>query len=174
MHVPALETAYSEAHRVLKPGRVFANYEWVMTSNYRAEDPLHNSIKRRIELGDSVPLLHTDMEALDAMRTTGFEVLRAEDMADRHDAVPWYQPLAPEWRYISSLGEGLTIFRASRIGRVAMPVLLKLLVLLRLCSSSALAAAQTIEIAALSLVEGGAQKIFTPMFLMVGRKKDII
>jgi len=40
---------FSEINRLLKPGGMFGGYEWVMTENYKPNDPEHQEIKKQIE-----------------------------------------------------------------------------------------------------------------------------
>ncbi|CAG8733543.1 2992_t:CDS:2, partial [Acaulospora morrowiae] len=41
VHSPKLEIVYGEVFRALKPGGLFASYEWVTTPNYDENDPEH-------------------------------------------------------------------------------------------------------------------------------------
>lgn len=41
---------YSEIYRVLKPGCVFACYEWCLTDKYDASNAKHCLIKKQIEV----------------------------------------------------------------------------------------------------------------------------
>ena len=172
MHAESLVSVYSEIFRVLKPGGSFALYEWLMTSKYRPESALHRSIKHGIEFGDAIPQLFTTAEAVAAMKTVGFQVTFAEDMADKGDIVPWWHSLAPRWNYIRTFSETLTLFRISRMGRLAFIGLLRCLEAVRLAPGGTVAGAKTIEVAAVSLTEGGQHGIFTPMYLMVGHKAE--
>lgn len=40
-HAPVREDVYSQIYRVLKPGQVFACYEWCLTPLYDGNDSLH-------------------------------------------------------------------------------------------------------------------------------------
>lgn len=44
------EGVYSEIYRVLKPGCVFACYEWCLTDKYDASNEQHRLIKKQIEV----------------------------------------------------------------------------------------------------------------------------
>ena len=44
---------YSQIYRVLKPGQVFACYEWCTTPLYNKENAFHRQIKKKIEEGTS-------------------------------------------------------------------------------------------------------------------------
>ena len=53
---------YSEIRRVLKPGGIFATYEWCLTDKYDANDAYHRKIKKDIEVGDGLPdMCHTSV-----------------------------------------------------------------------------------------------------------------
>lgn len=170
LHAPSLSAVYSEIYRVLKPGGVFALYEWVLTTSYSPANPEHRSIRHRIEHGDAIPRLVTQSEALAAMRTAGFTLTRQENLAEKGDRVPWWYPLAGEWKYVQTLRDALTMLRVATWGRVAVIRLLKGLEIVRLCPVGTARAAEMLEVGARSLVDGGRAEIFSPMFMMVGRK----
>ena len=162
---------YTEILRVLKPGGRFAVYEWVLTPSYNPSDPSHRSIRHRIELGDGIPHLVTQSEAVNAMRDAGFSLLREDDLANKSDKVPWWYPLAGERQYAQSWWDTLTMLRTAKLGRLAVIGLLKGLETFGLCPGGTAKAAETLEVAARSLVDGGRAGVFSPMFLMVGRKE---
>jgi len=170
LHAPSLEAVYAEIYRVLKPGGTFALYEWVMTAKFQENDPKHQDIRHRIEHGDAIPHLATQTEATTAMTSAGFTLVRCDDLADRGDVIPWWYPLSGEWRYVYTLSDILKFMRVARWGRLLMIGFLKSLELIRLCPGGTARAAECLEVAATSLVEGGQEGIFSPMFLMVGKK----
>ena len=170
LHAPSLAAVYAEIHRVLKPGGTFALYEWVMTPRFQPANAVHRAIRLRIQHGDAIPHLATQAEAEAAMRTAGFALARCDDLADKGDAVPWWYPLAGEWRFVHSVQDALMMLRVARLGRLCMIGVLKALELVRVCPSGTARAAACLEVGATSLVEGGQTGIFSPMFLMVGRK----
>ena len=47
-HSPTLLAVYTEVFRVLKPGGMFAVYEWIMTDKYKSSDPYHKKLKADI------------------------------------------------------------------------------------------------------------------------------
>ena len=51
-----LEEVYAEIGRVLKPGALFASYEWVATKEYNAKDPEHVRIIDEINFGNGLPV----------------------------------------------------------------------------------------------------------------------
>lgn len=74
-HAPQREGVYSQIYRVLKPGQVFACYEWCLTPKYDKNNELHRTIKKKIEEGDGLPDMATQQECVDALTSVGFEVL---------------------------------------------------------------------------------------------------
>jgi len=52
-HSPTLLSVYAEVYRVLKPGGLFALYEWIMTDRYNPADPYHKKLKADILVSSS-------------------------------------------------------------------------------------------------------------------------
>lgn len=96
-HAPQREGVYSQIFRVLKPGRIFACYEWCLTPKYDKNNELHRTIKKKIEEGDGLPDMATQQECVDALTSVGFELIEARDMAldNTYGADPWWLPLYP-------------------------------------------------------------------------------
>jgi sterol 24-C-methyltransferase len=46
---------YGEIFRVLKPGQIFACYEWCLTPLHDPNNEHHRLIKKKIEEGDGLP-----------------------------------------------------------------------------------------------------------------------
>ncbi|CAM9186821.1 unnamed protein product, partial [Phaeothamnion confervicola] len=74
-HSPDKVRIFFEVHRVLKPGGMFAGYEWVVLDGYDAADKDHVRIKEGIEVGNGLPTLATGPEVVAALEKAGFEVL---------------------------------------------------------------------------------------------------
>ncbi|TDZ26254.1 Sterol 24-C-methyltransferase erg-4 [Colletotrichum orbiculare MAFF 240422] len=173
VHAPSLEAVYSEIHRVLKPGGVFGVYEWVMTEAYDNDNLRHREIRIDIEQGDGIANMVKASEAVRAIRAAGFELLEHEDMASRPDPIPWYWPLdAGSWRHAQTVGDLLYTFRMTSMGRWATWGMLSVLETLKIAPPGMVKTSQSLATAADALVLGAKLKIFTPMYLMVGKKAD--
>lgn len=61
-HAPRREDVYSQIYRCLKPGQIFACYEWCLTPEYDASNEMHRLIKKKIEEGDGLPDMATQEE----------------------------------------------------------------------------------------------------------------
>ena len=170
VHAPKLEGVYGEIFRVLKPGGVFGVYEWLMTDNYDNDDVRHRDIRLGIELGNGISNMCKVSEAVDAMKTVGFELLRNEDLADRGDELPWYWPLAGEMRYLQSYGDLFTILRMTHWARYVLHGFAGLLEKVGIAPAGTKKTADALGTGADALVSGGRDHLFTPMYLMVGRK----
>lgn len=155
---------------MLKPGGVFGVYEWLMTDNYDNENPHHREIRLGIEQGDGISNMERVDTALDAMKASGFELELNEDLADRDDPSPWYWPLTGDFRYLSSVGDIFTIARLTKVGRGSIHQLLGMGELIGIIPKGTQKTADSLALAADCLVAGGKEKLFTPMYLMVGRK----
>lgn len=170
VHAPSLEGIYSEIFRVLKPGGVFGVYEWLMTDKYDNDNPHHREIRLGIEIGDGISNMEKIEVALAAMKAAGFEMEHHEDLADRDDPYPWYWPLSGQLNYISRLGDIPTILRMTKLGRGIIHKFVGGLEVIGLAPKGTQKTADSLALAADCLVAGGREKLFTPMYLMVGRK----
>ncbi|CAK3824589.1 Sterol 24-C-methyltransferase erg-4 [Lecanosticta acicola] len=170
VHAPSLEGIYSEIFRVLKPGGVFGVYEWLMTDQYDNDNPHHRKIRLGIEQGDGIANMEKIDVALKAMEAAGFQLELNEDLADRPDDLPWYYPLSGELKYMQTIWDFPTLARMTHIGRGLAHRFIGALETLRLAPVGTQKTADSLAEAGDCLVAGGREKLFTPMYLMVGRK----
>jgi sterol 24-C-methyltransferase len=170
VHAPKLEGVYGEIYRVLKPGGVFGVYEWLMTDNYDNENVEHREIRLAIELGNGISNMVPISEGVEAMKKVGFQMLHQEDLAERPDPMPWYWPLSGEVRYMQSFSDVFTIFRMTYVGRYIMHNIAGALELVGIAPKGTKKTADSLSTGAEGLVRGAKLKLFTPMYLMVGRK----
>ena len=170
VHAPALEGVYSQIYRVLKPGGVFGVYEWLMTDIYDNDNPHHREVRLGIEQGNGISNMVKIFEALRAIKAAGFELEISQDLADNDDARPWYYPLDGDLRLASSIGDVITIFRMTRIGRYLAHGAVGGLEKIGLVPQGTKKTADNLGLAADCLVAGGKEKLFTPMYLMIARK----
>ncbi|MCJ1267156.1 Delta(24)-sterol C-methyltransferase [Lobaria immixta] len=170
VHAPALQGVYSEILRVLKPGGVFGVYEWLMTDAYDDENPNHRRLRLGIEQGDGISNMVRIPEGVQAIKDAGFELEIHEDLAERSDARPWYYPLDGDLRMAQTIGDLVTIARMTKIGRTTAHGIIGGLERIGLVPRGTKKTADSLAVAADCLVEGGKQKLFTPMYLMVARK----
>jgi sterol 24-C-methyltransferase len=165
-HAPDRVGVYSEVFRVLKPGAVFALYEWCMTDAYIPGNPKHESSKKKIEQGDGLPdIVHTSV-CLQAMKDAGFEILEERDLVN--DPIGprgkvWHLPLLPSWNPLTQR------FQFNWLGFRMTNLALQFLELFYLAPAGTYKTQQMLQTGGFGLGEGGNSKIFTPMYLMVGR-----
>lgn len=175
VHAPSLEKVYSQVFKVLKPGGVFGVYEWVMTDKYDNDNLDHRKIRLNIEQGDGIANMVKAEDALQAIKTAGFGLLEAEDLAERfergEDPAPWYWPLdGSGHQYATSLWDVVGTFRMTRWARWLAHGFMGALETLRLAPPGTKKTGDSLATAAEALVQGGKDRLFTPMFLIVGRK----
>jgi sterol 24-C-methyltransferase len=164
-HAPDKAAAFAEIARVLKPGALFAGYEWCMTDRFDSQDPRHQWIKNEIETGDSLPDIASIPETLAALETAGFEVVESFDAATTSDPeTPWYLPLLGETS--SFLG-----VRRGRLGRRVARRTIGLLEALRIAPKGSKEVSQMLGRAAEALIAGGQAGIFTPSYFFVARRR---
>ncbi|CCK68809.1 sterol 24-C-methyltransferase KNAG_0B03670 [Huiozyma naganishii CBS 8797] len=169
-HAPNLEKCYKEIYKVLKPGGKFAVYEWVMTSQYDETNEAHRKIAYEIELGDGIPKMFKVDTARQALENCGFKVLVDEDLAAKGDEVPWYYPLTGEWKYVQTIADIGTFFRTSYLGRKVTSTMVSLMERFGIAPEGSSKVTAALEEAAVGLVAGGREHLFTPMMLFVAQK----
>lgn len=176
VHAPELKGIYSEIFRVLKPGGTFGVYEWLMTENYDNNNLHHREIRLGIEQGDGISNMDTIPVALKAMKDAGFQLEKNEDLADEaheaQDYAPWYWPLSGSLKYLSGPMDLFTIGRMTHVGRAIIHNCLGLGEKIKIIPEGTKKTAESLAQAADCLVAGGREKLFTPMYLMVGKKPE--
>lgn len=141
-----------------------------MTDKYDDNDPEHRAIRLGIERGDGIANMTSRQNAIDSLQAAGFELQFEEDLAARPDHIPWYAPLAGEFKYVNNLWELFGALRLTYVGRTAMSALLRVLETMRVAPSGTADTAGELALAADSLVAGAKKGIFTPMYLMIAQK----
>jgi len=168
-HAPDRSKCYSEILRVLKPGAVFACYEWCLTDAYDPNNPLHTKLKKDIEVGDGLPdLVHTSV-CSKALADAGFEIIEARDCAlDGKlgaNGEPWYTPLTASWNPLV-----WPRFQFNPIMFRILPILLRAAEFARLVPQGTCKTQVMLQAGGIGCANGGITGAFTPMFLMVARK----
>lgn len=172
VHAPDLEGVYKEICRVLKPGGKFAVYEWFMTDDYNNDDPEHRRIRLGIEQGNGISNMVKVSDGLTAFRNAGFSLIHHEDMAARPDPIPWYYPLAGSFKHLGSIWDFFLIARMTWWGRGIAHRFIGASETIGLFPKGSQKTGDNLSLGANCLVEGGQKKLFTPMYLMVGRKPE--
>jgi len=160
-HAPDKVGIYTEIKRLLKPGQLFAGYEWVITDKFDNNDPEHVRIKKGIEVGNGLPDLEKPGVIVDALKQAGFEVIEAFDLAPTSD-LPWYLALSPTFSIFGFLHTGL--------GRWLTGRLVRALEFAKIAPNGSTKVHDMLESAASDLVAGGQKQIFSPMFFVLARK----
>lgn len=173
LHAPTLEQVYSEVYRVLKPGAVFGVYEWLLTEKYDEGNTNHRQLALGIQQGNGIAKLFTVSQGLAAMKSAGFEILHHEDLAHRPCTAPWYYPLDITLWNARRYGDLASYALMSKWGRIASQYLTMGLEAVRIFPKGTTAVGNSLDLAGDSLVDAGKLDIFTPMYLMLGRKPDV-
>lgn len=170
VHAPSLVDIYSEIFRVLKPGGVFGVYEWLMTEKYNNDDPHHRALRLGIEQGNGISNMEKISVALKAMEKAGFVLEFNEDLAERKDEAPWYWPLSGDLKYMQSIWDFPTLVRMTHLGRGLVHRFVGALEVIGVAPKGTQKTADSLAQGADCLVSGGKEQLFTPMYLMIGRK----
>jgi len=165
-HAPRREGVYSEILRVLKPGQMFACYEWCLTPKYDSANEYHRLIKKKIEEGDGLPDMASQEDVVKALTSVGFELVEARDMAldERFGGDPWYLPLYP------SSNPFTFRFQMTDTGKFITKNLVWTLEKIGLAPSGSYKVQEMLQQGGWGCAYGGHTGTFTPMFLMVARK----
>jgi sterol 24-C-methyltransferase len=170
-HVEALEhspdrvASFKEIYRVLKPGALFAGYDWVVTDRYDANNPEHVKLKKGIELGNGVADLLTPSDVLDAMKEAGFEIIENRDYAlcNSEYEIPWYDSL--EGRYWS-----VNNFRHTPLGMWFTDKMVWFLESCKIAPKGTHEIHNILITVAKQLVQAGRLGIFSPTYFYLARK----
>ena len=161
-HAPDKVKAYSEIYRVLKPGGIFAGYEWCMSDTYDSSNSFHRKLKQQIEAGNALPNLPGINDVREALTTAGFAIAQAQDRALTGE-LPWYLPLTS--KELSRRG-----FARSPLGRTATDVTVRVLEKLRIAPQGATEVSRMLNEAGDVMVASGELGIFTPMYFYLAQK----
>ena len=163
-HAPDKVAAYAEVFRVMRPGAVFAGYEWCMTPLYDCGNPEHRELKQLIEASNALPQVASFTDVSDGLQAAGFKLIEARDRAMDDDvAQPWYRPLE---------GGALTLRSLPRtpLGRKISSAALRILERVRAVPDGSFEIQELLNVAVDSLVAVGRLGIFTPMYFHKARK----
>lgn len=165
-HAPEREKVYSEIYRVLKPGKVFACYEWCLTPLYDKNNELHRTIKKKIEEGDGLPDMASQDECVKAVESVGFKMMEARDMAldETFGGDPWWLPLHPSWNPFTFR------FQLTGVGKWITRNMLWALEGIWLVPPGTYQVQEMLQQGGWGCATGGFTGTFTPMWLMVARK----
>jgi sterol 24-C-methyltransferase len=165
-HAPRRQGVYGEIYRVLKPGAVFACYEWCLTDQYNSNSAEHRDIKKKIEEGDGLPDMASPAECVSALKEVGFQLVEARDCAldPNPNGQPWYTPLTPSWNIFSQR------FQFTSVGMWLTSNLLWVMERVHLAPQGTSKVQVMLQQGGIGCARGGQTGTFTPMYLMVGRK----
>jgi sterol 24-C-methyltransferase len=167
-HSPDRVQTFSGVARVLKPGGLFAGYEWVMTHKYDPNNKDHIRIKEGIEVGNGLPTLVDGQTIIDNLEKSGFEVLDQYDAnrgVHNKNEIPWYETLNGKM--------SLSGFRMTHVGRMCTHTMVAVLETLRIAPSGSTRVSALLNATAIDLCDGGRLEIFTPSFFFIARKKVV-
>lgn len=163
-HATNKAAAFAEVHRILKPGGLFASYDWCVTSKFDSGEAEHLHIKNEIMIGNALPDISSPQDVDSALGEVGFEILANDDLAETiRTGVPWYKALgAQKFTPVD--------FLKTPIGRQVTSRLMWLFERTGLAPKGAHHVTTILNRGADALTKGGQMGIFTPMYLTVARK----
>jgi len=170
-HLSNRTEIFVESGRALKKGGKLFTYEWVMTHRFDTKNEEHAKIKKTIEYGNGIENLITVNDVMDSLKAAGFKVLEHGDLQDEAEEwygdqnVPWYFDMAREWSF-----ESLSAFKLSQFGQRTLQKFLWLVETIGLVPRGAVETEDMLSSGGRALVQGGKDKIFTPMYYILAEK----
>lgn len=176
-HANELRDVYTEIVRVLKPGDTFSIDEWCMTDKFDPHNAKHVEIRQRIERGDGIVNLKTTKEALEHFKFSGAELMLVEDHALKGLASrPWWAPLDGDTSKFPDRDDWWMVFKLKpffwNIVRASVWVSGKVGLITKNHADIFMEALNTQGQSVWGLRDGGREGIFTPSWLMIGRKPE--
>lgn len=165
-HSPDRVNLFKEIIRTLKPGGVFAGYDWIVTEKCDMSNPQHVAIKKGIELGNGLPDLQRPSEILAAMKEAGFEIIESRDLYADFNAefeIPWFDSLEGKYGNLAN-------FKHTPWGRWLTNKMVMTLETIHLAPKGTLKVHNMLCKVADELVAGGKLGIFSPSFFYLARK----
>ena len=165
-HAPDKVGAFTEIHRVLKPGALFWGQEMCMTDSFDPDDNRHRAIKQDLMHGIALNDIATMGEVNRALEMAGFQVIEGRDraVAKNGPATPWYQPMVSRRQ---TLGNAL---HRTPVGRKAFQGTSKLVERLGILPKGSADVVGLMDRTANAYVAGGKAGIFTPLYCFLARK----
>lgn len=165
-HATDKAQAFAEVYRILKPGGLFASYDWCVTSRFDPANEDHQHIKREIMIGNALPDTSLPQDVDRALEEVGFEILVNDDLAETVDTgVPWHKAVgAQKFTPVD--------FLKTPVGREVTAKMLWLFERIGLAPRGSHQVATILNRGADGLSAGGKLGIFTPMYFTVARKTN--
>lgn len=164
-HAPDRVKCYREIYEALKPGAIFATYEWCMTDKYDKTSEIHQQLKKNIELGNGLPDIIDTHGCLKAMQEAGFEIIHEKDLMEVEQVQPWQTPLLPSWNPFSQR------FQFNWLGAIITNIAIATMELFWIAPKGTVETQKVLQAGGFALRDAAEEGIFTAMYLMVGRKK---
>ena len=144
-----------------------------MTPSFSPTDPLHLSIRQRIERGDGVTNMHTVEQGLAAITSAGLALEHHEDMALRGtDEKRWWYPCDGDVSKTNTVRDWWLVFRLKKSFWRLGYGFSWCVVHVGLAPKRILEALNTQAMSVFGIRDGAKIGIFTPMYLMVGKKPE--
>lgn len=165
-HATSKAEVFAETYRILKPGGLFASYDWCVTSKFDPDDADHLHIKREIMIGNALPDISLPQDVDSALEEVGFEILVNEDIAETvRTGIPWHKALGAQ--KFTPMD-----FLKTPVGRQVTSGMMWLFERIGLAPKGAHHVTTILNRGADALAKGGQLGIFTPMYFTVVRKPE--
>lgn len=173
VYAPDLAECYTEIARVLKPGGVFGVYEWLMRDGFDPKNQEHVKIRQRIERGDGITNLLTIPEGLAALKASGLVLEHHEDRSlVGREKKRWEFLLEGDTKQTANLEDWWLVMRLQRWWWNLGLWLCWLFEPLGWIRKGRYEALWTQGMSCWSMRDGAREGIWTPMYMMVGRKPE--
>ena len=156
---------------MLKPDGVFGVYEWLMTDSFDTDNPEHLNVRQRLERGDGITNILTIREGLEAFRSSGLELFHHEDRAEGGlKDKRWWYVINGEANKTTTWGDWWLATRLKKRFWQFQCVVVWYFENLGVMKKGRFEALKTQSQSVWGNRDGAQMGIFTPMYMMVGRK----
>jgi len=157
-----------QARDLLKKGGLVGAWQWMLTPAFNYSDPTHVELKRGMEYGGGLRNLNKPEERIAEMERAGLEVIASWDMGVegiKRGHAPWWVPIAEGH-------DTFTKLRSSHFGRKLTMAIVYVLEAVNIAEKGTYRTALMMEHCGYSAATAGEMGIFTPMWIMIAKRKE--
>lgn len=169
-YAPNLKDVYSNIFQALEPGGRLAVYELILTDAYDDEIARHRQLRGRLEKPMGIPSFAKISQAIEALKSVGFELIEAEDLACRDNEVPWWYPFSGSLRRFNSVWDIPRLIWLSLLHTRLVHAVIEFGEKMNIFAPGARRVVETLTQIGRDITQAEQENLFTPIFILVGQK----